>query len=522
MATRSTNADVTTQILALSLLLEGKERAGRERAAGTAGFASGAFGPALHKSFVELGAGQHALLHQFEVTASKSHAELLKSVAKSPAAEEVERLRKIAIESPQTGSLAGVTGGVWFETSTNFINALKTVEDKISADLLEDAHSIQSAAQRGLVTVGGIVALLLAAAAVVAYATIRGITRPVAGMTLAMTELAGGNTEVDIPATDRADEIGKMAKAVLVFKENAIERARLMSESEKEQEARARRQKTVDELISGFRTNVQNLLQNVAANTDQMEASAKALSATATETSSQVNSVAAASEESARNVDAVAAAAEELSSSIAEISRQISQTTTIVGKASEAAATSDKQIAGLAQAAEKIGDVVELIRAIAEQTNLLALNATIEAARAGEAGKGFAVVASEVKELATQTGKATEEIGSQIAGIQASTGEAVAAIRAIADTMQEVTTSTSAIAAAVEEQGASTQEISRNVQQAAQGTGEVSQNVTGLTQAAGETSQSAEQVLSSAQDVAGRATDLRKTVDEFLTRVAAA
>ncbi len=350
----------------------------------------------------------------------------------------------------------------------------------------------------------------------------RASVKPLRKMTTAMTSLAEGDTSIDVPARDRGDEIGDMAGAVQVFKDNAIERLRLQSESEKEQEARTTRQKNVDKLVEEFRGQVQTLLQTVAGNMEQMEGSANTLSSMATQTTSQANSVAAASEEASQNVAAVAAASEELSASISEISRQVSQTKDIVAKASDATTQTNDKISGLAESAQKIGEVISMIQDIAEQTNLLALNATIEAARAGEAGKGFAVVASEVKGLASQTAKATEAISEQITAIQSETETSVDAIREIAETMDEVNASTETIAAAVEEQGASTSEISNNVQQAAAGANEVTQNISGVTDSATENQRSSDQVLTASKEVSARTEELRTVVDTFLDNVAAA
>ncbi|MDH3579941.1 MAG: methyl-accepting chemotaxis protein [Hyphomicrobiales bacterium] len=350
----------------------------------------------------------------------------------------------------------------------------------------------------------------------------RSVTRPLSSIVGVMKRLAKGDNDIEVPGLGRRDEIGQMADTVQVIKDNAAERARLMSENEKEQEARAARQKRVDALISGFRDTIQGVLQTVETNTGQMETTAKSLSSIATQTTAQASGVAAASEEASANVQAVTAASEEMTASIGEISRQITQTKDVVTKASEATTQTDARIAGLADAAQKIGEVLSLIQDIAEQTNLLALNATIEAARAGEAGKGFAVVASEVKELATQTAKATEAISEQITGIQTETNSSVEAIRGIAQTMDEVSAATEAIAAAVEEQGTSTAEISNNVQQAAAGSNEVAENITGVSQAADESQTSAEQVLSASRDVASNAENLRHVVDDFLKEVAAA
>jgi len=261
---------------------------------------------------------------------------------------------------------------------------------------------------------------------------------------------------------------------------------------------------------------VQQVVDVVASASAEMEASAQSMSATAEETNRQASAVAAASEEASTNVQTVASAAEELSSSISEISRQVTQSSEVARKAVEEAAKTNTTVKGLVEAAQKIGDVVNLINDIAGQTNLLALNATIEAARAGEAGKGFAVVASEVKSLATQTAKATEDIGRQIGAIQGATNDAVNAIHGIGQTIEEIAKIASNISAAVEEQGSATQEIARNVQQASVGTQEVSSNITGVTRAATDTGSAAGQVLTAAQELARQGDALKKEVESFL------
>ena len=295
----------------------------------------------------------------------------------------------------------------------------------------------------------------------------RGITRPITRMTATMANLAGGDTAVVIPSLTSGDEVGDMARAVQVFKETAIERIRLEGER-KEAEARAEREKrlTLEALASSFEAGVGGVVEGIAGQAEQMRSTAQSMAAVAEETSVQATAVAAATEETSVNVQTVATATEELSSSINEISRQVTESTRIASDAAAQARQADGRVAGLAEAAARIGDVVQLIQDIASQTNLLALNATIEAARAGEAGKGFAVVASEVKNLASQTARATEEIAAQVAAVQGATDDAVGDIRGIATVIERVNEIAAAVAAAVEEQGAATAEIARNVQQA--------------------------------------------------------
>ncbi len=387
--------------------------------------------------------------------------------------------------------------------------------------LLRADSEANSEAVGALLTIEWILlAVGLGLAGIIALLIIRSIVTPVNNMTRAMGSLAEGDLETDIPALDKTDEIGEMAQAVQVFKDNAI-RVKQMEEEAREQEKHAAEEQTrmMNQMADDFQAAVGGVVNTVSSASTELQSSAQALTATSEETSSQATAVAAASEEASTNVQTVASAAEELSSSIAEISRQVAQSTEISTSAVEAAEKANEMVQGLAMSAQKIGEVVEMITDIAEQTNLLALNATIEAARAGEAGKGFAVVASEVKNLATQTAKATEEIGSQIGDIQGATQDSVQAIGGITKTIDEISEIASAIAAAVEEQGAATQEIARNVEQAAAGTGEVSSNIAGVTQAAGETGQSASQVLSAANELSQQSELLKTEVDKFIAQV---
>jgi methyl-accepting chemotaxis protein len=375
--------------------------------------------------------------------------------------------------------------------------------------------------------------IAILSAVTLVFFLVRSIVSPVAGMTASMKALANGDKSVVIPATARRDEIGDMAQAMEIFKNNLFDRERLEEEQKEAKAAaerkirleaekeRARRME-MEVVISDFDSAMKKALETVSGTSTELQAMAQSMSATAEETTQQSTAVAAASEQATNNVQTVAAAAEELSASVQEVGRQAIQSSEVARNAVNQAAETNGKIEGLASTVQKIGEVAHLINDIANQTNLLALNATIEAARAGEAGKGFAVVASEVKSLANQTAKATEEITGQISMVQQATSEVVDSIRAIRGTITETNDVASAIAAAVEEQSVTTKEIAANAQQAAAGTGEVSRNIEGVSQAASQTGAASSQVLASANDLAKQAETLKGAVAQFFEKLRAA
>jgi methyl-accepting chemotaxis protein len=349
-----------------------------------------------------------------------------------------------------------------------------------------------------------------------------GIATPLEDAAHALGRLVEGDLDSVVKSTDRRDEIGTLTRALEMFRGSARTARQLGEEQERERAQKDGRARALESLAHGFESEAGALVRQLADGAAELDRTAQRMSGTASQTRHQASSVADAAQIAGDSVQTVATAAEELASSVNEISRQVAQSTRITAKAVSDAQRTDGIVQALAEGAEKIEQVVGLITNIAGQTNLLALNATIEAARAGDAGKGFAVVASEVKSLATQTGRATEEIGAQIRQIQGATHEAVSAIRGIAATIQEVSAIATSIASAVEQQGAATAEIARNVQETAQAAAEVSNNIGGVRQAADETGEAAAQLQTAAGGLSSKAEQLSGEVRRFVDGVRAA
>ncbi|MBB4312513.1 methyl-accepting chemotaxis protein [Roseospira marina] len=362
-----------------------------------------------------------------------------------------------------------------------------------------------------------VVAVVLFVAAMVAILVIRGITRPLADLTATMTELAGGNLDVDIPDTARRDEIGTMADSVQVFQDNAREVARLQAEQAAEQRRAARRVRCeMLAMTNALDEEVQSAMARVLEQADAMSNAARAMAAAVTETEEGAAAAANASQGAATSVDAVAAAAEELTYSITEISTQVTGAVEVAGRAATQAEVTNTHVAGLASAADAIGTVVNLISDVAKQTNLLALNASIEAARAGEAGKGFAVVANEVKTLANQTASATEDIARQIEGIQTATRSAVDSIRTFGAVIDQLNETSAAISAAVEEQSAATGEISQNAHRASEGTQHATAGIAAVSTSSRRTGEQARSVQESSEDVRARVRQMRQALETIM------
>ncbi len=456
------------------------------------------------------------------------------------------------IDAGEETRLAAIGKSAWAvvgQKDREFMALLETRDANALTDLLNGAISRSAVAMRAAVTeladfnlrggqqasdrsaqldagarrwIGAALGATTVMCLLVSVAIVRGVSKPLAAMTDAMRRLAGHDMTVAIPGMGRGDEIGAMASAVAVFRDNMAAADRLTAEGEHAAAEREGRVARVADLVRGFEARVGEMTAVLAAASTELEATASAMSDTAGQTNAQAGEVTAAAAAASVGAQTVAAAAEELSASIHEISRQVAQASSVANKAVERTRDTDATVRQLTDGAERIGHVVSLIADIAGRTNLLALNATIEAARAGDAGKGFAVVASEVKSLANQTAKATDEIGTQIKQVQTATREAVGALRTIAGTIEEMSTITVAIAASVEEQSAATSEIARTVQQTAHATDTVTGSIAAVSRGASNAGVTAAQVLGAASALSRQSSTLNEEVDAFIREVQAA
>jgi methyl-accepting chemotaxis protein len=394
--------------------------------------------------------------------------------------------------------------------------------------LMNDRAQRETSAARSRSETTAAVTLVLLAATLASFLAFmvlifgRRMIKPLVQMSEIMTQMAAHDYTTELPSIDSQDEIGDMNRAIRVFKDDGVARQKLEAEQLAAERAREARTRSIDNSIEAFDKRVDGVLTAVGSAAEDFRATALRLTDLAKETSGQSSSAASAALQTSSNVNLVAAAAEQLASSVQNIKERVTTSTRIAEDAVQSAKRTDETVQTLMESAGRISEVVTLIKAIASQTNLLALNATIEAARAGDAGKGFAVVASEVKALASQTAKATDEIGSHIASIQTATEHAVKAIGEITHTIKEISGIATTIAVAIEQQGSATQEISRSVNQAAAGSQEVARNVDGVSGMANKTGETASQ-MQEASGTLGRQSDiLRGEVERFLTAIRAA
>jgi methyl-accepting chemotaxis protein len=491
------------------------------------GLAAGRFSPAAQKRAIELRT-------QAEVTwplvrrlaaragAPKDVASAVE-VAHEEAFEKYEQIRKAVYEAIARGEPARTSSDGLIKSSNMALDRLAQVANAALATAEQHAVLKIDEANRNLLVHSAILALALLAGFGGFVAVVGRVTRPIGAITYTMRRLADGDATVAIPGTTRRDEIGEMAAAVEVFKENAIERQQLAAEHVAlEQRAADKRKLEMRRFADQFEGALAQIVKAVSCSADELHAVAATLMEAAQTTQGLAENVAVASEHASKNVISMSSTTDEMTASATEISSQASQAMAIAREAVAQTEKTNASVSGLSQAGERIGAVVKLISDIAAQTNLLALNATIEAARAGESGRGFAIVASEVKSLATQTGNATKEIGEQIAAMQAATQEAVITTKGIDVAIGKVSEISTAIHDAIRQHAEATHEIARYAVDAGRRTTEVARNVSSVSHKVLETGSAASQVLSATQALSDEASKLRIEVEKFLAELRAA
>jgi methyl-accepting chemotaxis protein len=511
-------ADVEAPEVAKSIsvylsFLRATELAGQERGTGAVGFGAGRFDAARLRRMATLRDNQELYFSIVADEATPAQAEFLRATVVGDAVDTVARMRTLAAEKGVAGDLGGVTGADWFKAATARIDLLKTVEDRLANDLTTLAAGIRDAAQTAFSFTSAAVVALLGLTTLVGALMIRAILRPLGYLIHTMRRLAEGETDLVVSHAGRGDELGGMARAIEVFRDQAIENHGLAAARENERlRAEAEKAAALHAMADTIEAETTKALTLVGERTAAMEATANAMSVSANRIGLSARSASAAASHALSNAQTVASAAEELSASIREISGQVSHSTAVVARAVAAGDETRATIDQLDAKVTLIGSVADMIREIAAKTNLLALNATIEAARAGEAGRGFAVVAGEVKALAMQTSRSTEEITRHLGEVRTATAASVEAVGRIGETISEIDSIATSIATAVEEQGAATAEIARNVSETAHSAGEMTSRLVEVSAEAEENDHQAGQVHEGAAELAEAVGDLKRTV----------
>ncbi|WP_299479682.1 methyl-accepting chemotaxis protein [uncultured Roseibium sp.] len=522
--TASADQIYAEQMTPFLLLTEAIEAGGLERAIGAQLFTivadSGEVPKERFMAYFDRLSVETAFLNNFKRIATPEEIEAYNQVVSGASVDQVMEWRKVLRTLPETGDGQGIEGSVWFGKATERLNLIREASIGMLKAAEARAQELANAANTHLnyvlaETVGVVLVTLL-----ICVWQLRSINRLLANLTGNLVKVSEGDLDFQMPYADRTDAVGDLARAGLIFQENARIRQKLEVDAAKERDRERMRQNHVENLINKFRVLMESVSGEVHEKTASMTDIAARVRTISKEASGAAGQARDASTSSSNNVQTVAAAAEEMSAAIQEIMNQADRANGVIDDATEIAHRTDGNVSSLADAVEKIGTVVEMIRAIAEQTNLLALNATIEAARAGEAGKGFAVVAAEVKELSTQTAKATEEISNQIASVQGLTDEAVGSIRKISGSIEMISEVTGAITTAVGEQSVATQEISQSITMAASETGNAVSSAESVDEAIQATAGEAETVDTISSEVKEVADKMAAGIEGFLEDMA--
>jgi methyl-accepting chemotaxis protein len=517
------NVRIKNRLLALYAILQLNDGERIENGRAENALAAGFLDAQLYQLLLVGLSKQATFSKEFANFGSAAAQERLRAFSAGPHGQAIEAMRPAILAFNQGSRIRDQDAGRLRDALTARNTLTAEVVELTLTELKDETHALRDETLWETIIYTSATVLIFIVVIAISRLVGKAVRRLLGELTQVMQKIANGQLTVAVTNRDRADEIGAMAQTVEVFKQNAIAIHSMERErSEQKDRTAAEKQNTLNQLADAFEAEILRVINTVSTAASQLQQNANIMNSTAAETDRQSKLVQGASEQAIGNVRTVADAAEELSKSIDEIGQQVSAATKVTTSAVSQVATTTSMVEKLVAVVHRIGEIINLINAIASQTNLLALNATIEAARAGEAGRGFAVVASEVKNLASQTAKATDEIASHIGAVQSGTNDVVNAIQAISGTIDEINNISATIAAAVTEQNATTAEIARNAEQAAGGSREVSGNIRSVSRAAADTGRVATDMVKAAVDLTQQAAALRVGADAFIARVRAA